>query len=177
MNMQIGKRIVFAMACALSVVIVTAAIAPSGIVATADAKTSANDIADTLAAPGMKPVTMLFAALKAADLIDVLHGQGSFTLFAPTNQAFQKLPPAVLDELLKPANKQKLRSILLHHLHRGDAITIAQMRTMNLSAQDGDSLMISVSDNAIDVNDAKLVRNDVVCSNGVIHWIDAVLMP
>ena len=79
--------------------------------------------------------------------------------------------------LLKPENKEKLKSILLYHVHKGDAIKAADVKTMELSTLNGKPLMVKVSDNGVMINDAKVIKTDVMCSNGVIHWIDTVLMP
>src|SRR5262245_31305592 len=81
-----------------------------------------HDIIDTAMGPGMQRVTTVVAAIKAADLVDTLKGSGPFTVFAPTNEAFAKLPAGTVDDLLKPENKEKLKSILTFHVHAGDAI-------------------------------------------------------
>ena len=80
------------------------------------------DIIETATGPGMEQVTTVVAAIKAAGLVDTLKGPGPFTVFAPTNAAFDKLPKGTVDELLKPENKEKLKKILLYHVHTGDAI-------------------------------------------------------
>jgi uncharacterized surface protein with fasciclin (FAS1) repeats len=136
------------------------------------------DIIDTATGPGMEQVTTLVTAIKAAGLVDALKGPGPFTVFAPTNAAFAKLPPGTVDDLLKPENKDKLRSILLYHVHAGDAIMAKDVKTMNLSTMNGKSLSVVLEpDGTVMVNDAKVVKPNIVCSNGVIHWIDTVLMP
>jgi uncharacterized surface protein with fasciclin (FAS1) repeats len=105
-------------------------------------------------------------------------GPGPFTVFAPTNEAFAKLPPGTVDDLLKPENKDKLRSILLYHVHAGDAIMAKDVKSMKLSTMNGKSLTVMVNpDGTVMINNAKVVKTDIVCSNGVIHWIDTVLMP
>lgn len=135
------------------------------------------DIIDTATGPGMQKVTTLVTAIKAADLVDTLKGKGPFTVFAPTNEAFDKLPKGTLDDLLKPENKEKLRSILLYHVHSGDAIMAKDVKTMNLSTAEGSPLTVKVQDGGVWVNNAKVIKTDVAASNGVIHWIDTVLMP
>jgi uncharacterized surface protein with fasciclin (FAS1) repeats len=136
------------------------------------------DIIDTATGPGMEQVTTVVTAIKAADLVDALKGPGPFTVFAPTNEAFAKLPPGTVDDLLKPENKDKLRSILLYHVHAGDAIMAKDVKTMNLSTMNGKALTVMVDpDGTVMINNAKVVKTDIVCSNGVIHWIDTVLMP
>jgi uncharacterized surface protein with fasciclin (FAS1) repeats len=136
------------------------------------------DIIDTATGPGMTDVTTLVTAIKAADLVEPLKGPGPFTVFAPTNEAFAKLPPGTVEDLLKPENKEKLRSILLYHVHEGDAIMAKDVKTMNLSTMNGKSLSVTLNpDGTVMINNAKVIKADIVCSNGVIHWIDTVLMP
>jgi uncharacterized surface protein with fasciclin (FAS1) repeats len=136
-----------------------------------------HDIIDTATGPGMQDVTTVVTAIKAAGLVDTLKGAGPFTVFAPTNEAFAKLPPGTVDNLLKPENKEKLKEILLYHVHVGDAIMAGDAKTMSLSTAEGKPLMVSVDNGAVTVNGAHVVKADIVCSNGVIHWIDTVLMP
>jgi uncharacterized surface protein with fasciclin (FAS1) repeats len=135
------------------------------------------DIIDTAVGPGMTEVTTLVAAIKAAGLVDALKGEGPFTVFAPTNAAFNKLPPGTLQDLLKPENKEKLTKILLYHVHKGDAIKAADVKTMSLSTLNGKDLDIKVDGGNVMVNDAKVIKTDVICTNGVIHWIDTVVLP
>lgn len=127
--------------------------------------------------PGMEQVTTLVKAVKAAGLVDTLEGPGPFTVFAPTNEAFDKLPPGTLDNLLKPENKEKLKQILLYHVHAGQAIDAKDCKTMELSTVEGAPLHIVVNGDTVMVNDAKVVKADVHASNGTIHWINQVLMP
>jgi uncharacterized surface protein with fasciclin (FAS1) repeats len=135
------------------------------------------DIIETATGDGMMEVTTLVTAIKAADLVEALKGKGPFTVFAPTNAAFAKIPKATLDDLLKPENKEKLKSILLFHVHAGGAIKAADVKTMALTTLNGKSLDVKVQDGGVWVNDAKVIKTDIVCSNGVIHWIDTVVMP
>ncbi len=135
------------------------------------------DIIDTAVGPGMQRVTTLVTAIKAAGLVDALKGEGPFTVFAPTNEAFDKLPKGTVEELLKPENKEKLTRILLYHVHKGDAIMAKDVKTMDLSTIEGAPLMVKVDGSDVWVNNAKVIKTDVVCSNGVIHWIDNVVMP
>jgi uncharacterized surface protein with fasciclin (FAS1) repeats len=135
------------------------------------------DIIDTATGPGMQEVTTLVTAIKAADLVDTLKGKGPFTVFAPTNAAFDKLPKGTLDDLLKPENKAKLKDILLYHVHAGDAIMAKDVKTMKLSTAEGKDLDVKVDNGSVWINNAKVIKTDVVCSNGVIHWIDTVVMP
>ena len=125
-----------------------------------------------------KDHTTLVAAVKAGGLVDTLEGAGPFTVFAPTNEAFAKLPPGTLDMLLKPENKEKLRAILLYHVHPGAAITAKECKTMDLStADEGKVLHVKVDGDTVMINDAKVIKADIPASNGEIHWIDTVLMP
>ncbi len=136
------------------------------------------DIIDTATGPGMTQVTTVVTAIKAAGLVDTLKGPGPFTVFAPTNDAFAKLPKGTVDDLLKPENKEKLTQILTYHVHSGDAIKAADVKSMNLSTVNGKPLMVKTGDDgSVWINDAKVVKTDVICTNGVIHWIDTVLMP
>jgi uncharacterized surface protein with fasciclin (FAS1) repeats len=79
--------------------------------------------------------------------------------------------------LLKPENKDKLTTILLYHVHKGDAIKAADVKTMSLSTLEGKPLAVKASDGGVWINDAKVIKTDVICTNGVIHWVDTVLMP
>ena len=127
--------------------------------------------------PNMEQVTTVVAAIKAAGLVDTLKGAGPFTVFAPTNEAFAKLPPGTVEDLLKPENKEKLKAILLYHVHVGDAIMAKDVKTMALTTANGKDLKVTVADGNVMLNNAKVIKTDVTASNGVIHWIDAVLLP
>ena len=133
------------------------------------------DIVDTAVAAGS--FKTLVAALKAAGLVDTLKGPGPFTVFAPTDEAFAKLPPGTIDDLLKPENKQKLVAILTYHVvpakaMAGDVTKMDVAKTVN-----GKELKLKVDGGKVMVNDAKVVKADIVTSNGVIHVIDKVLLP
>ncbi len=135
------------------------------------------DIIDVATGEGMQEVTTLVAAVKAAGLVETLKGKGPFTVFAPTNAAFDKLPKGTVETLLKPENKEKLKSILLYHVHVGDAIKAADCKTMSLSTANGAPLNVKVDGDAVMINNAKVIKTDVMASNGVIHWVDTVIMP
>lgn len=135
------------------------------------------DIIDTAVGPGMAEVTTVVAAIKAAGLVETLKGEGPFTVFAPTNAAFAKLPAGTVEDLLKPENKEKLKAILLYHVHAGQAIKAADVKTMKLSTANGKDLDVKAEGGQVMINNAKVIKTDVVCSNGVIHWIDTVVMP
>ena len=135
------------------------------------------DIVQIATGDNMGEVSTLVKAVVAADLVSTLQGPGPFTVFAPTNEAFAQLPAGALDDLLKPENKAKLRAILLYHVHAGDAIMAKDVHTMSLSTADMKPLNVSVNGDTVMINDAKVIKTDIVAKNGVIHWIDKVLMP
>jgi len=120
--------------------------------------------------------TTLVAAIKAAGLVETLQGTGPFTVFAPTDEAFAKLPKGTLEDLLKPENKAKLAGILTYHVVPGKVMA-ADVKTMMAKTVNGQELDIKVNDGAVTVNKAKVSKTDVPASNGVIHVIDSVLMP
>ncbi len=138
-------------------------------------KAATKDIVDTAVAAGQ--FKTLAAALKAAGLVDTLKGKGPFTVFAPTDEAFAKLPAGTVENLLKPENKEKLISILTYHVVSGNVpsskvATMSSAKTVN-----GKDVKISKKDGSVFVNDAKVTKADVKASNGVIHVIDKVLLP
>ena len=118
----------------------------------------------------------LVAAVKAAGLVETLQGKGPFTVFAPTDEAFAKLPPGTGEDLLKPENKDKLVAILTYHVVPGKVMA-ADVKTMMVKTVNGKELSIKVDDGKVTVNDAKVIKTDVAASNGVIHVIDTVLLP
>jgi uncharacterized surface protein with fasciclin (FAS1) repeats len=133
------------------------------------------DIVDTAVAAGS--FKTLAAALQAAGLVDTLKGKGPFTVFAPTDEAFAKLPAGTVENLLKPENKQKLVAILTYHVVPGRVLA-AQVTKMNSAKTvNGESLAISSNDGSVMVDNAKVVQTDILCSNGVIHVIDSVVLP
>lgn len=119
----------------------------------------------------------LAAALKAADLIDALSGEGPFTVFAPTDEAFAALPDGTLDMLLKPENKDKLRSILLYHVVEGRVYADQAIEAEKAATLQGGKVKITKSWGNVKINDAKVVNADIEASNGVIHVIDRVILP
>jgi uncharacterized surface protein with fasciclin (FAS1) repeats len=119
----------------------------------------------------------LVAAVKAAGLADTLSGKGPFTVFAPTDDAFAKLPAGTVDSLLKPENKQKLRSILLYHVVPGSVKSTDLKDGETLKSAEGQTLTIHLAGGAVKVNDATVTKADIAASNGVIHVIDTVLLP
>jgi uncharacterized surface protein with fasciclin (FAS1) repeats len=139
------------------------------------ARAAEKDIVDTAIAAGS--FNTLVAALQAADLVDTLKGNGPFTVFAPTDDAFKKLPPGTLEMLLKPENKEKLRAILTYHVAAGELTAAKVIKLSSVKTLNGQSVAIGTSDGTVMVNNAKVVKADIHASNGVIHVIDTVLLP
>lgn len=140
------------------------------------AECDAKDIVDTAVAAGS--FKTLAAALKAADLVDTLKGKGPFTVFAPTDDAFAKLPAGTLDDLLKPENKAKLSGILTYHVVAGKVMAADVVKLKSAKTVNGKEVKIAVEDGTVMLDGkAKVTKTDIVCSNGVIHVIDAVLLP
>jgi uncharacterized surface protein with fasciclin (FAS1) repeats len=135
----------------------------------------AQDIVDTAVAAGS--FKTLVAAVQAAGLVDTLKGTGPFTVFAPNDEAFAKLPPGTVEDLLKPENKAKLAAILTYHVVAGKVMAKEAMKLHEAKTVNGGDLMIKTSMGSVMINDAKVVKSDIVCSNGVIHVIDTVLLP
>jgi len=133
------------------------------------------DIVDTAVAAGN--FKTLAAALKAAGLIDTLKGPGPFTVFAPTDAAFAKLPAGTVEDLLKPENKQKLVAILTYHVVPAKAMAKDVAGMKSAKTVNGKKLMLKVIGDKVMVNDATVTKADIVASNGVIHVIDSVLLP
>ena len=133
------------------------------------------DIVDV--AIGAGTFNTLVAAVQAADLVDALKGEGPFTVFAPTDEAFAALPEGTVESLLLPENKELLTSILLYHVVSGSVLAADVVGLDSATTLNGASIAISVSDSGVMINNANVVQADVVASNGVIHIIDAVLLP
>ncbi len=153
-----------------------AAIAAIAITANApQARAQQKDIVDTAVAAGS--FKTLAAALKAAGLVETLKGPGPFTVFAPTDEAFAKLPKGTVEDLLKPENKAKLTAILTYHVMPGavmasDVTKIKEAKTVN-----GQSVAVRTSGGSVLIDNARVVKTDIKASNGVIHVIDAVILP
>ena len=133
------------------------------------------DIVDTAVAAGS--FKTLTTALNAAGLVETLKGKGPFTVFAPTDEAFAKLPAGTVESLLKPENKQKLTSILTYHVVAGnvkaaDVVKLSSAKTLN-----GQSVMIKTLGGKVFINGATVVKADIATTNGTIHVIDTVLLP
>jgi len=133
------------------------------------------DIVDTAVADGR--FTTLVAAVQAAELVDTLKSEGSFTVFAPTDDAFAALPAGTLDELLKPENKQNLTDILLYHVVPGKVMAADVTALTSATTALGKDVAIKTDMGDVYINDAKVILTDIETSNGVIHVIDAVILP
>jgi uncharacterized surface protein with fasciclin (FAS1) repeats len=146
------------------------AVLMTGVASTARAA----DIVDTAVAAGS--FNTLAKALEAAGLVQTLKGAGPFTVFAPTDEAFAKLPAGTLDMLLKPENKAKLQRVLTYHVVSGKVMASAAAKLSSVKAVSGDTITVRTS-NGVMVDNAHVVKTDIEASNGVIHVIDAVMIP
>ena len=149
----------------------TAATALVGTAAFAGAK---KDIVDTAVSAGT--FETLVAAVSAADLVDTLKGDGPFTVFAPTDAAFAALPEGTVETLLKPENKDQLVAILTYHVVSGKVMSTDLTDDMTAATVNGSDIMIDLDD-GVKINEASVVTADIETSNGVIHVIDAVILP
>jgi len=152
-----------------------AAVAMSVAMGAMSARAADKDIVDTAVAAGQ--FNTLAAALTAAGLVETLKGAGPFTVFAPTDAAFAKLPAGTVDNLLKPENKDQLTAVLTYHVVPGkvmaaDVVKITEAKTVN-----GAMITVKVDGDTVMINDAKVTTADIAASNGVIHVIDTVLIP
>jgi uncharacterized surface protein with fasciclin (FAS1) repeats len=133
------------------------------------------DIVETAAAAGS--FKTLAKALQAADLVETLKGAGPYTVFAPTDDAFAKLPAATLNDLLKPENKKKLQRILTYHVVPGRVSSAEVVKLRTTKAVSGDIIDITASSGTVRVDNARVVKTDIAASNGIIHVIDTVILP
>ncbi|MEX1308813.1 MAG: fasciclin domain-containing protein [Candidatus Sulfomarinibacteraceae bacterium] len=137
------------------------------------AKTASNNIVETAVSAGS--FTTLVAAVQAADLADTLAGEGPYTVFAPTDEAFAKLPEGTVEALL--ANPEKLRAILLYHVVPGKVSAADVIALSSATTAQGSDINIQVADGSVMVNNALVTATDIETSNGVIHVIDSVILP
>jgi len=149
--------------------------AAAGHVQTVAYRAAEADIVDTAVAAG--DFTTLVAAVKAAGLVETLKGEGPFTVFAPTDAAFGKLPAGTVESLLKPENKEKLVGILTYHVVPGKVMAADVVKLSEAKTVQGKAATIKVEDGTVMVDNAKVIKADIPCSNGVIHVIDAVILP
>jgi uncharacterized surface protein with fasciclin (FAS1) repeats len=138
-------------------------------------KAKSKDIIDTAVSAGK--FNTLAAALKAADLVETLKGKGPFTVFAPTDDAFSKLPKGTVEELLKPENKSKLVSILTYHVVPGNVLAADVVKLSKAKTVQGSEVSIQVAEGKVKVGTANVTATDIKSSNGVIHVIDSVILP
>lgn len=153
----------------LAVAVLFAAAAPSF--------AAEKDIVDTAIAAGS--FKTLVAAVQAAGLVDTLKSDGPFTVFAPTDEAFAKLPAGTVESLLKPENKDKLIAVLTYHVIPGKVLAADAIKADGKSVKtvQGSSVKVKVTDGSVYIDKAKVVKADILTSNGVIHVIDTVILP
>ncbi len=138
---------------------------------------NSSDIVDVAKSDGR--FKTLVAGLEAAGLVDTLKGQGPFTVFAPTDDAFAKLPANTLNDLLKPENKEKLANILTYHVTPGKVLAadLVKLNGKEIPMANGGKAKIEVRNNEVFIDGAKVIITDIMTKNGVIHVIDTVIMP
>jgi transforming growth factor-beta-induced protein len=134
----------------------------------------AADIVDTAVSAGS--FNTLVAAVKAAGLVGALKGPGPLTVFAPTDEAFAKLPAGTVENLLKPENKAKLQAVLTYHVVKGKVMAADAAKLTSAPTLQGSAIAIK-ADKGVKINNANVVKADIVTDNGVIHVIDAVILP
>ncbi|MFP4092207.1 MAG: fasciclin domain-containing protein [Cyclobacteriaceae bacterium] len=122
-------------------------------------------------------LSTLVQAVQAADLVSTLQGEGPFTVFAPTNEAFEALPEGTLENLLKPENKDQLAAILKYHVVSGEVMSTDLSDGMTPETVEGSQLDVSIDGNSVKINDASVVNPNVEASNGVVHVVDKVMLP
>lgn len=141
----------------------------------ANVRAADGDIVETAIKAGK--FKTLAAALGAGDLVEALKGKGPFTVFAPTDEAFAKLPKGTVESLLKPENKEKLVAILKYHVVAGKVTSAEVLKMKTAKTLQGSTVAISMKGDDAMINESKLIKTDVEASNGVIHIIDTVLLP
>ncbi|WP_262298120.1 fasciclin domain-containing protein [Microvirga sesbaniae] len=153
-----------------------ATVAALGIVAgEASARAADQDIVETAAAAGQ--FKTLAAALNEAGLVSTLKGSGPFTVFAPTDAAFAKLPAGTVENLLKPENKDKLTAILTYHVVPGRVMAADVAKLQEAKTVNGKTLNVSTKGSGVMVNDANVTQTNIAASNGIIHVVDTVILP
>ena len=140
-----------------------------------DEAAAAMNIVET--AQATPDLSTLVDAVVAADLAETLSGEGPFTVFAPTNDAFAALPPAELERLLKPANKDELAKILTYHVVAGDVMAADLSDGQKVETVEGQDLTVTIDGDKVMINDAQVIQPDIETSNGTVHVIDGVLLP
>ncbi len=142
---------------------------------TATAATSVSDIVDTAVAAGA--FDTLVTAVKAAGLVEVLKSAGPFTVFAPTEEAFAKVPKETLSSLLRPENIEQLKAVLTYHVLPGKVLAADVLKLTEAKTVQGQSAKVSLVNGQPMIDAAKILKTDILCSNGVIHVIDSVILP
>ena len=160
---------------ALKTLVFGAAVAALSLSAGTVTRAQGSDIVATAVAAGQ--FKTLAAALQAAGLVDTLKGPGPFTVFAPTDEAFAKLPKGTVEDLLKPENKAKLTAVLTYHVVPGKVMATDVVKVKEAKTVQGGSIKVSSMDGQVMVDKAHVVKTDIAASNGVIHVIDSVMMP
>jgi uncharacterized surface protein with fasciclin (FAS1) repeats len=153
----------------------TLILALSGAALAAPKAAATKDIVDTAVSAGS--FQTLVAAVKAAGLVDTLKSAGPFTVFAPTDDAFRKLPAGTVEDLLKPENKEKLVAILTYHVVPGKVMAAQVVKLSEAKTVNGQSVRVRTEGGHVMVDGANVVSTDIVCTNGVIHVIDSVILP
>lgn len=136
---------------------------------------SAKDVVKIAA--GSKDHTTLVAAIKQAELVNSLSNAGPFTVFAPTNAAFDKIPKETLDNLMKDENKEQLQNVLQYHVYVGTLKTEMMMDGQTLNQVNGDNITVTIKDGKVIINNSAMVIASIPAANGIIHVIDGVLLP
>ena len=153
-----------------------AAVAAMGLMtSTAAVQAADKDIVDTAVSAGQ--FKTLAAALGAAGLVDTLKGAGPFTVFAPTDDAFAKLPAGTVENLLKPENKDQLTAILTYHVVPGSVMASDVVKLKSAKTVNGKSVDVAVDGSSVKIDEANVTKTDIAASNGVIHVIDTVMIP
>ena len=171
---QIGRTDMFVKFKAL-ILVATTLIATTAIAGYGDKYKMKKDIVDTAASTS--DFTTLVTAVKAAGLVDTLKGDGPFTVFAPTNEAFAALPAGTVEDLLKPENKDQLVAVLTYHVVPGEVMASDVVKLSEATTVQGTTIDIETSGGAVKVDNANVVKTDIKTSNGVIHVIDSVILP
>ncbi len=172
-----ANRIITCAAICIAVVVNTVAFAGDCEKNTDKATSTCSKGKDLVAvASGADNFKTLVAALKAGGLVETLQGKGPFTVFAPTDEAFAKLPAGTVEDLLKPENKEKLVAILKYHVVPGKVMA-ADVKTMEAPTVQGQAVKLKVSESGVTVDNAKVIKTDLIAENGVIHVIDHVILP
>ncbi len=159
----------------LPAVLIAAASLAAGPALAGGHSAASKDIVDTAISAGS--FNTLVAAVQAAELVEALKGEGPFTVFAPTDEAFAALPEGTIDNLLKPENQEQLQQILLYHVVAGKIMAADIGSGAQPATLQGATIDVVGADSGVTVNGANVVAADVVASNGVIHVIDAVILP